>query len=81
MNRDDLLNDLLDTLADRVASRLDHSPVKAWTVPDAAEHLGLSPDQVRRLIRDGKLPALKAGKEYRLSPRAVEAALGGGQAA
>jgi excisionase family DNA binding protein len=43
------------------------------TTSEAAKILDLSPDSVRRLEREGLLPALKVGKGHRLfDPRDVE---------
>lgn len=36
------------------------------TTAEAAEYLGLPPLTVRRMARDGELPALKIGRQWRL---------------
>ena len=39
--------------------------VEKWVnLEDVAEHLSLSQDTVRTWIKEGKLPAYKAGKRY-----------------
>lgn len=38
--------------------------VKVLSVSDAAEKLDLSTDRVRVLIREGRLPAQRVGREY-----------------
>jgi excisionase family DNA binding protein len=38
--------------------------VKVVGVAEAAEQLDLSTDRVRRLIREGRLPAQKVGREF-----------------
>lgn len=40
--------------------------VEKWVnLEDVAEHLSLSQDTVRTWIKEGKLPAYKAGKRYK----------------
>lgn len=41
------------------------------TVEDVAGHYGLRPDTVRRMIRDGRLTAVRMGRIYRLDWREV----------
>ena len=42
------------------------------TVPDVAERLHCSEETVRRRIRDGQLPARRAGRRLLVHPDAVE---------
>lgn len=42
-------------------------------VPEAAERLGVSPRQVRRLIAERGLPAVNIGREYRIPVAGLEA--------
>ncbi|MBO3146373.1 helix-turn-helix domain-containing protein [Dermatophilus congolensis] len=42
-------------------------------VPEASTILGVSRQQVLNLIKDGKLPATKVGREYALTPATVDA--------
>jgi excisionase family DNA binding protein len=46
-----------------------------YTVRSLAERLALKPLTVYRLVKQGKLPAVKIGKSIRFDPRAVEAFL------
>lgn len=43
------------------------------TVEQAAEHLHLHPKTVLRYIRDGRLPATRVGKSYRIARARLEA--------
>jgi excisionase family DNA binding protein len=45
------------------------------TVHDAAEFLKLKEATIRALINDGKLRAVKFGKEWRIAPKDLEAFL------
>ena len=42
------------------------------TVPQVAEILGLHPESVRKMIREGRLPAFKAGRSWRFDPADLE---------
>ena len=46
------------------------------TVDQIAELLGLHPKTVRGFIRDGKLPASKIGKQYRIAARDLDSFTG-----
>lgn len=46
------------------------------TVEQAAEHLRLHPKTVLRYIRDGRLPATRVGKSYRIARASLEALAG-----
>jgi len=46
------------------------------TVEQAAEHLHLHPKTVLRYIRDGRLPATRVGKSYRISRTELDAFAG-----
>ncbi|AZO82141.1 MULTISPECIES: helix-turn-helix domain-containing protein [unclassified Bosea (in: a-proteobacteria)] len=46
---------------------------KLATVEQAAEELKLHPKTVLRYIRDGRLPATKVGKAYRIDQRTLDA--------
>ena len=47
--------------------------VEKWVnLEDVAEHLSLSQDRVRTWIKEGKLPANKAGKRYKLKISEVD---------
>jgi len=48
------------------------------TVEQAAEHLNLHPKTVLRYIRDGRLPATRVGKSYRIVRSELEAFGGAG---
>ena len=52
----------------------------ALTVKETAALLKVSTKTVLNMIQRGQLPARKAGRAWRLSPRAVEAWLAEGQA-
>lgn len=44
-----------------------------WTVPQTAVYLGFSEANIRKLIVQRKLPALRIGNTYRIHPADVEA--------
>ena len=47
--------------------------VEKWVnLEDVAEHLSLSQDTVRTWIKEGKLPAYKAGKRYKFKMSEVD---------
>lgn len=47
--------------------------LEKWVnLEDVAEHLSLSQDTVRAWIREGKLPAYKAGKRYKFKISEVD---------
>ena len=47
--------------------------VEKWVnLEDIAEHLSLSQDTVRTWIKEGKLPAYKAGKRYKFKLSEVD---------
>lgn len=50
-------------------------PDRYVTVPEVARTLGCSPETIRRLIRQDKLPAIQIGRCYRLPMRDVVDAL------
>ena len=48
-----------------VSKEYEEMQVEKWVnLEDVAEHLSLSQDTVRTWIKEGKLPAYKAGKRY-----------------
>ncbi|OKJ08332.1 helix-turn-helix domain-containing protein [Kitasatospora sp. CB01950] len=51
-----------------------------YSVEDVAELLGLHVKTVRGYVRDGKLKAVRIGKQYRIARAEVEAFTGGGAA-
>lgn len=47
--------------------------IEKWVnLEDVAEHLSLSQDTVRTWIKEGKLPAYKAGKRYKFKISEVD---------
>lgn len=51
---------------------------RLWTVFDAAEFLGFHPDQIRRMVRDGRFPLgvvslLPQSRVYRFDPQKLKA--------
>ncbi|WP_229847322.1 helix-turn-helix domain-containing protein [Kitasatospora griseola] len=52
-----------------------------YSVEDVAELLGLHVKTVRGYVRDGKLKAVRIGKQYRIARAEVEAFTGGGAVA
>ena len=47
--------------------------VEKWVnLEDVAEHMSLSQDTVRTWIKEGKLPAYKAGKRYKFKISEVD---------
>ena len=47
-------------------------PKQLFTVDEAAQRLNLHVKTVRRFIRDGRLPAKRIGKEYRITRAALD---------
>ena len=54
--------------------KMDEIPNQA-TVREVAKVLACSRETVRRMVRSGEIPSIKVGREIRLDPRAVMAAL------
>jgi len=54
-------------------------PPKFLTVRDAAEQLGLHPKTVLRYVSDGRLPATRVGKSYRITQSQLRAFAGDDQ--
>ncbi|MBB5791004.1 helix-turn-helix domain-containing protein [Jiangella mangrovi] len=48
-----------------------------YSAEDVAELLGLHVRTVRAYVRDGRLPAVRIGKQYRIAPEDVDALTGG----
>ena len=48
-------------------------PGESLTIKEVARELGRSLEQVRRYVREGKLPARKMGMQWFVSRRALEA--------
>jgi len=48
-----------------------------YSVQDVADRLGLHVRTVRGYVRDGRLPAVRIGKQYRITQAALEAFTGG----
>ncbi len=53
-----------------------HPPKQLFTVDEVAEQLTLHPKTIRRFIREGRLPAKRIGKAYRVTRAALEAFAG-----
>ena len=53
-------------------------PGETLTLKEVARELGRSLEQVRRYVREGKLPARKLGMQWFVSRRALEAFQGNG---
>jgi excisionase family DNA binding protein len=49
---------------------------KMYSVEEVADHLGLHVRTVRGYIRDGRLKAVRIGKQYRIAPADLEALTG-----
>lgn len=49
------------------------TPGEMWTVEQTANYLGLSKSQIRTLITQRKLPALRVGTIYRIHPDDAQA--------
>lgn len=58
----------------------DQMPV-LLTVPEAANLLRISEQGLRTILREGKLPALKIGRAWRVERDAVRRLMEGGEAA
>ena len=63
------------TVAATVAALPTVEPTRVLDVQQAAEYLGMRPHSVTRAIREGQLPALKVGREYRLTTTAINQAI------
>lgn len=48
---------------------------------DVAEHLSVSQDTIRNWLKSGKLPTIKAGKQYKFRLSEVDKLLEGGKLA
>ncbi len=44
---------------------------RLWTINDTAQFLSLEPDTVRKMARDGRIPAFKLGRVWRFYPDKV----------
>lgn len=76
---DDAFAAVLAEVFERVMRRHRTEPAPTvLTVEQAAEHLQVDKSTVYRAINAGTLPALKVGREFRLSSRAIHDALTGG---
>lgn len=42
------------------------------TIPDTAKVLGVSADTVEALIHQGRLPAFRVGRQWRIDPRRLD---------
>ena len=51
---------------------LDMAADSVLTVPEAARQLSVTPDVLRRLIRENKVNAVKLGREWFLTPAEIE---------
>ena len=50
-------------------------------IPDVADHIGVSQDTIRNWLKSGKLPTIKAGKQYKFLLSEVDALLRDGKLA
>ena len=50
-------------------------------IPDVADHIGVSQDTIRNWLKSGKLPTIKAGKQYKFLLSEVDALLREGKLA
>lgn len=48
-----------------------------FTAEEAAEYLKTNPQTIRRMLREGKIPAAKVGREWRIHKDALDAYLKG----
>lgn len=46
--------------------------MEVLTVKEAAERLKTSRQQIRRMIRNGQLPAVRVGREWRITAETLE---------
>ena len=44
---------------------------RLWTINDTAQFMSLEPDTVRKMARDGRIPAFKLGRVWRFYPDKV----------
>lgn len=56
-----------------MAAELLAAPPKLLEVAHVAHRLGVSQEFVRRLLREGKLPAVRLGRRWRIDPDVLEA--------
>lgn len=43
-----------------------------WTVDDVSRYLNFSPETVRAMAREGKIPAIKVGREWRFRASSLQ---------
>jgi excisionase family DNA binding protein len=64
-------------------SKIERNPTQQsetiWTVEEVAEYLKLQPETIRSMARRGELPAIKLGKVWRFSRRAIHEKLSNNQ--
>ncbi|MBZ9638110.1 helix-turn-helix domain-containing protein [Streptomyces sp. PSKA30] len=53
------------------------TPAALYSTEEVADMLGLNVRTVRSYVRDGRLPAVRIGKQYRIAPEDVERLTGG----
>jgi excisionase family DNA binding protein len=68
-NAQTALNDLLGQL------RPHSHPTGTTTIEEIAQHLNVSVSTVRRMVKDGQIPYLRAGRQLRFIPADVVASL------
>ena len=44
-----------------------------WTLPETARRLGWPADRLRRMVKTGKMPAVRIGTRYYFKPAQVDA--------
>ena len=69
------LNEMLENQMqdEKFRKEYEEMQVEKWVnLEDVAEHLSLSQDTVRTWIKEGKLPAYKAGKRYKFKISEVD---------
>lgn len=61
---------------------VENSREERWVnIPDVADHIGVSQDTIRNWLKSGKLPTIKAGKQYKFLLSEVDALLRDGKLA
>ena len=75
----DVLDELVERVADFVLRRLDDSQPRWLTLDEAAERYRISPDALRKRAQRGRLPgAVRDGSRWLVDSRALDAALQAG---
>jgi excisionase family DNA binding protein len=59
----------------RIVSSMNEDPSTLVSVREVADHLGVHPETIRRLIHDGRLDAVRVGRVLRVHRAALDSFL------